>query len=195
VIWTLFLLMQHPAVAQALCDEIDGSGIDPVSEGQRLRDLPLLDQVWQESLRLFTPVPYQIRRVTAPGEVAGMPAGRDDLVVIGCLGNNRLADVFEEAARLRPERWANHRFGGFDCLTFSAGPRRCVGSSLAEIMVKVTLAAILRSRRPQLVPGTRIDLRVAVTLRPRAPIPVVMARRDRAFQAVPVAGTIRRLYA
>lgn len=194
LIWTLFLLMQHPAVANALCDELDASGIDPVNDGQKLLDLPLLDQVCKESMRLFTPVPYQMRRVTGDAEAACIAVRRDDVIVIGCWGHNRLADVFADPTRFRPERWAASAIDGFDYLTFSAGPRRCVGFNLAMIMIKVTLASILKARRPRLVAPTKIDMRVAINLRCRAPIPVVMARRDQAFQSVPVSGTVTRLY-
>jgi len=192
--WTLFLLMQNPKIAHAVCDEIEGSGFDPLAAAERALDLPLLDQVCSESMRLFTPVPYQMRRVIGDRVVAGIPVRRDDVVVLGCWAHNRLAEVFSEPAAFRPERWADGRHGGFDSLTFSGGPRRCVGFNLAMIMIKVTLAGILATRRPRLVRGTRIDMRVAITLRARAPIPVVMARRDADFERVPVHGSVTRLY-
>ena len=199
VLWTLFLLMQHPDVAHDLCDELDGAGLDPSSDWEKLLNLKLLDQVCKESMRLFPPVPYQMRRVTHDAEVgdaeaAGVAVRRGDVIVIGCWGHNRLADVFTDPTTFRPERWATSEFGLYDSLTFSAGPRRCVGFSLAMIMIKVTLATILASRRPRILPQTRIDMRVAINLRTHGPIPVVMARRDQDFQRVPVGGTVTRLF-
>jgi cytochrome P450 len=135
-----------------------------------------------------------MRRVTSDAEAAGVALRRGDVIVLGCWGHNRLADVFTDPASFRPERWAASDFGTYDSLTFSAGPRRCVGFSLAMIMIKVTLATILASRRPRIVPQTRIDMRVAINLRSRGPIPVVMARRDQDFQHAAVSGTVTRLY-
>ena len=83
----------------------------------------------------------------------------------------------------------------YNYLTFSAGPRRCVGYGLAMIMVKITLASILLKRRPNLVPNTRIDTKVAVTLRSKQPIPVVMANRNAKMVHADCSGTVANLYA
>jgi cytochrome P450 len=192
ICWTLFLLMQHPDVAQDVCDEI--AGIDVVSDSMSVLSCPLLDRVVREGMRLFTPVPYQVRRLSADTELAGIPLRRKDTVVIGTWAHNRLADVWAEPERFRPERWEGRRMGEFDYLTFSAGPRRCVGFFLAQIMVKLTLATILQQRRPRLAPGTRVDTRVAINLRAKGPVPVVMAGREAAFQRVEVAGTVNRVF-
>ena len=194
LIWILYLLMQHPDIAHSLCHEIEGSGMDPMSGGQDLLALPLLDQVCKEAMRLFTPVPYQVRRVTRDAEAAGIPVRRKDVIVIGTWAHNRLADVYIEPARFWPERWAASKAGEFDCLTFSAGPRRCVGYLLAQIMIKVTVWSLLRQRHPRVVPHTRIDTRVAINLRSRQPIPVIMAPRDQPFRRAPVTGTVERIY-
>jgi cytochrome P450 len=195
LIWSLFLLMQHPGIAHDLCDELEGSGLDPAADGMRILDLPLLDRVLKESMRLLTPVPYQVRRVTREVHAAGADLRPRDIVVIGSWATNRLACVYPEAERFRPERWATADANSFDYLTFSAGPRRCLGYGLAMIMVKITLATILARRRPSLVANARIDTKVAVTLRSRRPIPVVMAGRDARFLRSDVRGTITDLYA
>ncbi len=62
------------------------------------------------------------------------------------------------------------------------------------IMIKVTLAAILKARRPRLVQGARIDTVVAINLRCRGPMPVIMAGRDAAFHDVAVSGSALLLY-
>lgn len=192
ICWTLFLLMQHPEVARDVCDEI--AGIDVVSDPMSVLSRPLLDRVVKEGMRLFTPVPYQVRRLSADAELAGIRLRRKDTVVIGAWAHNRLADVWVAADRFRPERWDGRKLGEFDYLTFSAGPRRCVGFFLAQIMVKLTLATILQERRPRLAPGIRVDTRVAINLRAKGPIPVVMAGRDAAFQRVEVSGTVNRVF-
>jgi cytochrome P450 len=192
ITWTLFLLMQHPEVARDVCDDV--AGIDIVSDPMSVLSRPLLDRVVKEGMRLFTPVPYQVRRLAADAELAGIPLRRKDTIVIGTWAHNRLADVWVAAERFRPERWEGRRMGEFDYLTFSAGPRRCVGFFLAQIMVKLTLATILQQRHPRLAPGIRVDTRVAINLRAKGPIPVVMAGREDAFRRVDVAGTVNRVF-
>ncbi|MEX2648500.1 MAG: cytochrome P450, partial [Alphaproteobacteria bacterium] len=195
LIWSLFLLMQHPNIAHDLCDELDGSGIDPLSDGMKLLDLPLLDRVLKESMRLLTPVPYQVRRVTRDAHPNGADLKPRDIVVIGSWATNRLASVYAEAERFKPDRWLEMDSNTYDYLTFSAGPRRCVGYGLAMIMVKITLASILLKRRPNLVPNARIDTQVAVTLRSKQPIPVVMADHNAKIVRSSVHGTVTNHYA
>lgn len=195
LIWAMFLLMQHPHIAHDLCDEIKGSGIDPITDGMKLLELPLLDRVLKESMRLFTPVPYQVRRVTQAVQVAGVDLKSKDHVIIGSWATNRLASHYSDAEYFKPDRWINSDSNTYDYLTFSAGPRRCVGYGLAMIMVKITLASILLKRRPNLAAGTQIDTRVAVTLRSRQPIPAYLARPDNRIVRTSVRGTVRSLYA
>jgi cytochrome P450 len=194
LIWSLFILMQHPAIAHQVCDELDGSGIDPISDGMKLLDLPLLDRVIKESMRLFTTVPYLVRRVKARAKDIEIDLQPRDFVIIGAWATNRLASVYSEADKFVPDRWIKTNPNAYDYLMFGAGPRRCVGYGLAMIMIKITLASILLNRRPTLVPRTRIDTKVAITLRPRRAIPVVMANRNARFLRAEVFGTVAGLY-
>src|SRR6185369_10376472 len=61
--WTLFLLSQHPKIAADLYDELDGvlSGDSPTME--QIAQLPLLDRVVKESLRILPPLPSKPRIV------------------------------------------------------------------------------------------------------------------------------------
>ncbi|MEP7030814.1 MAG: cytochrome P450 [Pseudolabrys sp.] len=194
LIWTLFLLMQHPSIAHDLCDEIEGSKIDPLTDGMKLLELPLLDRVIKESMRLFTPVPYQVRRVAAPAQAGGADLKSRDAVVIGSWATNRLATIYSEPAHFKPERWFDLDASSYDYLTFSAGPRRCVGFGLAQIMVKVSLATMLLKRRPVLAGDMRIDTHVAVTLRSRQPIPTIFGKPGTKIVRKAVSGTAANIY-
>jgi cytochrome P450 len=195
LIWSLFILMQHPNIAHQLCDELDGSGVDPLSNGMKFLDLPLLDRVLKESMRLFTPVPYLVRGVNGSAQYLDANLRSKDVVIIGAWATNRLASVYSEAEKFLPDRWTKTDSNAYDHLIFGAGPRRCVGYGLAMIIIKITLASILLKRRPKLVPETRIDTKVAITLRSRQPIPVIMAGRDANFERANIHGTVARLYA
>ncbi|MBY0382637.1 MAG: cytochrome P450 [Xanthobacteraceae bacterium] len=194
LIWAVFLLAQHPTIAHDLCDEITGAGIDPATDGMRLLELPLLDRVLKESMRLFTPVPYQVRRVTADTRANDISYAHRDIIVIGAWATNRLRSVYRDADSFQPERWLTNDANNYDYLVFSAGPRRCVGYALAQIMVKITLATILMRRHPTLIAGQRIDTKVAVTLRTKQPIMALFNDATRHFERQPVEGSAANLY-
>ncbi|TDI54253.1 MAG: cytochrome P450 [Alphaproteobacteria bacterium] len=146
-------------------------------------------------MRLFTPVPYQVRRVARAAQPVGADLKEDDRILIGSWATNRLASVYADAERFKPDRWIETDSNNYDYPTFSAGPRRCVGYGLAMIMVKITLASIPLKRRPNLVPNIRIDTKVAVTLCSRQPIRVVMSNRNAKIVRTDVHGTVSDLYA
>ena len=62
-------------------------------------------------------------------------------------------------------------------------------------MVKVALATILSRFRVSIVPGTRIDYRVAIAMRPRKAVDAMLHPRDGAWTAAPVKGQIRDIVA
>jgi cytochrome P450 len=190
--WTLFLLMQHPEIATALAAEV--AEFDPIAAPLACLDFPLLDQVVKEALRLFTPVPYQLRVTTAATELFGVHLPAKSRVLIGAWTTNRAPAVYPDPDAFRPERWAGRVPNAYDWLTFSAGPRRCIGFGLAMIMIKVTLAMLLRDRCPRLVAGTHIDTRVAVTVRPAGAMPLILAPSGAGFERVPISGRAARLF-
>jgi hypothetical protein len=55
------------------------------------------------------------------------------------------------------------------------------------------LATLLQRFRVSLVPGTRIDHRVTVTIAPKRAIPIRVEAADGAFERVPLRGSINRL--
>ena len=59
--------------------------------------------------------------------------------------------------------------------------------------LKVTLSMILSRFRLGVVPGTRLDPTVRVTLSPSGPLPVHVRKRDRTFDPTPVTGRIHDL--
>lgn len=189
LIWALFLLNQHPKILADLCDEIDGSGINLLDNPTDILKLPILDRVFLESMRLFTPVPFQVRRVTQETNQFGTDLRPNDQVIIGAWATNRLKSVYENAEQFQPDRWVGKNSVSYDYLTFSAGPRRCVGVGIAMAILKITLAAILQQRRPNLISNQRIDTKVAVDLRAKQPMMAIFAPRSESPRKANITGT------
>lgn len=185
--WTLFLLAQHPAIHAALHDALqDGAAEDGG---------PLMDWVIKESMRLLTPVPYQIRVAKHDTELLGHPVPRGSRFYLGAFLTNRDPAVYDDPARFRPERWATIDPSPYEYLTFSAGPRTCIGFWFAMRVLRIALAGILRRYRLTVQPGARIDRRVSITMSPRRSLPFDIQPQDRAFRAHPVTGNINDLVA
>jgi cytochrome P450 len=68
LIWTLILLIQHPKVARALWDELETCD---ESDTKQYLQLPMLDAVINESMRILPPVPLQFRVSTQTTDLGG----------------------------------------------------------------------------------------------------------------------------
>jgi cytochrome P450 len=174
LVWTLFLLSQHPEVERALVEELDGTlrGAPPDSES--LDRLPYLDAVLREALRVLPPVPYTLRRARAETDLEGLRLKKGDLVCISHYLTHHLPEVHARPLEFLPERWTGAAADSYEYLPFSAGPRACPGYFFATSVLKTVIVMVLQRFRLRVAPGARIDRRVEVSLRPHPGIPVTV---------------------
>jgi cytochrome P450 len=193
--WTLILLAQHPHVAARLYGELrDKLGrTSPSLSGAG--DLPYLDAVVRESMRILPPVPFQIRVAQCDTKICGYPLAKGARVILNTFLTNRMPQPYPDGDVFRPERWLTIAPTAFEFPVFSAGPHSCPGFWFGSTAVKIALAAILTRYRFVLAPNTRIDYRVQPTMRPLQRVRALLHPQDGAFAATPISGRIRDLVA
>ncbi len=191
--WTLFLLGQHPKILGDLMDELRGvlRGQAPVTS--QLEQLPLLDRVIKESMRILPPVPYCTRTSTAPFELGPYQLSAKTTVACSHYITHRLPEIYSEPDKFLPDRWLAIRPSSYEYLPFGAGPRICIGAAFASMTIKIALAMILQRFQLSLLPGTRIDRKVTITLSPKNGMPVELRSPANGFQFVPVCGNIHEM--
>lgn len=188
VAWTVFLLAQHPRILADLRDELHGvlGGAPPRND--QMAELPLLDRVIKESLRLLPPAPFSGRITARPTELSGVeiPAEMEVLISPYCL--HRSPDLYPEPQRFRPERWEKLSPSPFEYAPFGAGPRMCIGAGFATLELKIVLAMLLQRFGFEVAPGTRIDRRTTIVMSPRHGMPVILRERG---APIPPAGRVK----
>lgn len=148
IIYCLYYLSKHPEAQERLRQELR-SVARPSEEDGKLKlpdltavdDLPFLDAVMNETLRLGGPNPGQELRVTPRGRATklgqfeGIPGG----VVVSStsFALHRTREVFPEPESWIPERWlpdSTDLRGNKELMKhlwpFSSGPRGCIGKSI-----------------------------------------------------------------
>jgi cytochrome P450 len=195
--WTLFLLSQHPRVLADLMDELAHvlKGEPPRIED--LAQLPLLERVVKESLRILPPVPFNHRISAEDTELGGYSVPRGTELIASIYRTQRMPELFPEGDRFRPERWENLDPGPYAYNPFGAGPRMCIGATFALMEVRVVLAMLLQALRVELAPHARIDRFISITMSPKHGLPMHLHPPDRHFPRTPttVRGNIRQMVA
>jgi cytochrome P450 len=152
--WTLFLLARHPRILSDLLDELDSALRGEAPTLAELEQLPLLDAVVRESMRLLPATPFIFFRRTTKALRVGrydLPPGAN--LVISPLITHHLPELFPEPLRFKPNRWSTAKPTPYEYLPFSAGPRTCLGASFSSITVRAILAILLQRFSAELGAG------------------------------------------
>lgn len=195
VTWSLFLLVNHPAVLSDLHEELQGHLGGEAPPAERMGRLSLLDLTVKESLRILPPASLGWRiaaRETGLGEYE-IPAGTE--VIYSPFHTHHSPELYREPECFRPGRWEHLRPSPYEYLPFSAGPRMCLGASFATQTIKVILSLLVQRFRFEIPPGTRVDYELGITLFPKQGLPLRLREQDSRFAEGKreVTGTIRKL--
>ena len=192
--WTLLMLAQHPEILADLCDELSGKLRGAAPTFEELAELPLLDHVIKESLRLFPPAPMNHRITARDSELRDyrIPAGTE--VLSSIYHTHRMPDLYPEPLRFHPERWQGLDPGPYGYNPFSAGPRMCIGATFAWFEIKIVLALLLQRFHLELVPNQRIDRYFGITMAPSPRVLMRVRRPDRRLpRPAPIHGNIHEM--
>lgn len=147
----LYHVLATPHVAPKLHAELDAALPDPsaVPRYAQVKDLPYLDAVIKETMRIHSTSSLGLPRVVPPGPgiaLAGhlFPPGTV-LSVPAYTIHHSPAIWGPDAASFAPERWASvteDQKTAF--IPFSHGPRACVGRNVAEMELALIASTVFR---------------------------------------------------
>lgn len=147
--FALYELAHNPECQETLRSELMGAcNEDGSIDYDTLLELPYLDQVLNESLRLWPPAAFLSKVCTVPTELEVNDGGKRVLiergtpVMIPLWQIHRDSENYEDAERFNPDRFAPE-VGGTKayrekgCFApFGDGPRQCLGMRFALMQVK-----------------------------------------------------------
>lgn len=191
--WTLFLLAQHPQIMRQLLTELEGTLGGAAPTVGQLNQLPVLERVIKESMRVLPPVVYAPRIVMQPTDFGPHRLERGTLMVTSHYVTHHLPELYPEPDRFVPDRWLHATPSPYAYLPFGAGPRMCIGAPFVLVMLKVVVPLICQRYRLTVVPGARVDRKSDITLSPRSGIPVWIRRQDHRFTTSPIEGNIHEI--
>ncbi len=147
--WTLIELMRHPEAYAEVVKELD----DLYADGQEvsfhaLRQIPKLENVLKETLRLHPPLIILMRVAQGEFEVEGYLIHKGDFVAASPAISNRIPEDFPDPDSFVPQRYEEPRqedlVNRWTWIPFGAGRHRCVGAAFAQMQIKAIFSVLLR---------------------------------------------------
>ncbi len=169
--WSLYLLALFPEWQERLREEVRRVAGDGAAIGRDdIARLVLLDQAFQEAMRLYSPVPILMRLTTRAVTVGGVALKKGATIIIPIYVIHRHRRLWRDPLKFDPARFAPEAKAGRPrCayMPFGAGPRTCIGGTFAMVEGKTLLARILAAARLELPEGERPLPFARITLRPK----------------------------
>jgi cytochrome P450 len=181
VTFALYELAHHPDVLARLCAEQDEvlAGAAPTID-QLEREMPYLDMVVDEVLRLYPPAWIGPRRAVRDFDFGGYRVPRGAYVNYVSWASHRIPEVFPEPEAFVPERFTRERKAALPrgaYVPFGGGRRVCIGKRFGQIEVKLVTTMLLQQLRADALPGRTMTVRQMPTLSPRGGLEMRLRER------------------
>lgn len=166
--WALYALAQHPHVMRRLREELDTvlGGRAPLD--QDFANLPYLDQVVNEALRMYPPIWGFTRDLINDDEIGGYHIPGGSSVFVSPYVTHRHPEFWTNPNAFDPENFApgqpaRHKFAFFP---FGGGMRKCIGVHMALLQMRAVLAMVIQHFDLAALPGHPIVHGALISLRP-----------------------------
>ncbi|KGO40579.1 Cytochrome P450 [Penicillium expansum] len=184
--YMMWELSQHPELQVELRKELltlspslqypDTDGDKPLPSPSAIDYLPLLDAIVRETLRVHSPAPAQLPRVTPTTEKGTSLHGYDNIpggvrVSSTAYSLHRISDVYPRPLEWLPRRWLEPGDKIHDMRRlfwpFGSGGRMCLGSNFALQEIKLVMAAVYSNYTTVIVDDEGIEQDYAFISLPR----------------------------
>ena len=171
--WTWYLLSQHPEAEARLHAELDAAAELPAPSLVQVEALAYTQQVINEALRLYPPGWVLSRRTIEADVLGGYPVPARTNVLLPLYLVHRHPRFWKDPEVFWPERFAPEHEAErprFAYMPFAAGPRHCIGETLALFEMFVHLYKVARRYRLRYVADKPLKLEAGINLRTRHPL-------------------------
>jgi len=151
-------LVNHQNVQEQLRSELLKKQNSGVFTLDTLSDFKLLDNVINETLRMYPPVaPFTARIASQDYVYEGIRIPKGTGIYIGVTHIHNDSKLWSEPGKFKPERFES-KYDKLSFLGFGGGPRNCIGMRFAYAELKLVIANMLTKYRLLPGPSTETDI-------------------------------------
>lgn len=182
--WVLIELLRNPEHYQSVAAEIDELfGPDGKVTFESLRQIPKLENVIKEVLRLHPPLIILMRKVMKDFQVKDYTIKAGKFVCAAPSVTHRIADLFPDPERFDPDRYTPERCEDknlFGWQAFGGGKHKCSGNAFALFQIKAIFCVLLRRYEFELVdaPTSYRDDYTKMVVEPASPCRIRYRKRQ-----------------
>jgi cytochrome P450 len=170
----------YPEVEGKVLEEISDVIGDKTITYETANKLVYTKMVFQEALRLQTPIPYTGRISLDEDQIAGITIPKNMPIGLYYRAVNRNIKYWDNPEHFDPERFRDQRWGQseqYAYLPFGGGHRLCIGMNFAYLEAVVTLALLLPKYKLTLMPGRERTTRWGLTSFPAGVEEMIVSHR------------------
>ncbi|HET8705350.1 MAG TPA: cytochrome P450, partial [Pseudomonadales bacterium] len=173
--WVLLELLKHPSILKQVKTELDDLlGADGDVTFQSLREVPKLENVLKEVLRLHPPLIVLMRKVSEPLQYKNYAINVGDMVWAAPPVTHRMNHLFPNPEVFDPDRYTPERAEDKNLMAyqpFGGGKHKCSGNAFAMFQIKAIFSILLRKYEFELVdaPDSYQDNYGEMIVQPKSP--------------------------
>ena len=140
--WLFYWSHYLPEVKEKLVSELNSLGGNP--DYTEINNLPYLDAVISETLRIYPIAAGSFARIlTKPMTVKGYNFEPNTWLMVSIYSLHHREDLYPNSKQFNPARFLQRTYSNYEYIPFGGGNRRCLGSALALLEMKLVAATIL----------------------------------------------------
>ena len=178
--WTWYLLSQHPDVEATLHAEIDRVLAGRLPTVADMSQLPYVERVITEAMRLYPPAWMLGRRAINDYTLGPYHVRPRSMIVMSQYVIQRDGRFYEDPAHFNPDRWTPEfkaALPKFAYFPFGGGTRQCIGEQFAWMELALVVATVGQQWKLRLVPGHPVVVQPLITLRSKHGMMMTVQRR------------------
>ncbi|MEM8718850.1 MAG: cytochrome P450 [Cyanobacteria bacterium P01_G01_bin.39] len=174
--WLLYWIHYLPEVKDKLDFELNSLAEN--HDYKAIDRLPYLNAVILETLRIYPIATGAFSRtLTKPTSVNGYNFEPNTSLMVSIYSLHHREDLYPDAKQFKPERFLQKTYSPYEYIPFGGGNRRCIGSALALLEMKLAIVTILSRFQLDLVSKLpMLPVRRGLTIAPPSSFKMVVKK-------------------